>query len=173
VAVWDLTRSYPPNLRGEQCTSADAGGFPIASMLFSADEVFAGEIPHAIRFILPNSRIRNGEYVHPGTHSTGPASGGPNAPPYGVRFRLRSDFPLDTLPSEGAKVVAKALQKYGMFLSDGGTIALTATDDRFTTHKWSEVDVDSFSLTGIDVTDMEVVEMGDPIQYTGNCVRNP
>ena len=26
--VWDLTKAYPPNERGDQCTSADAGGFP-------------------------------------------------------------------------------------------------------------------------------------------------
>jgi hypothetical protein len=173
ASVWDLGKSYPADLRGENCTSADAGGFPIAGMLFSADEVKAGEIPHAIRFILPNSRIRHGIYVHPGTHSTSATSGPANAPPYGVRFRLRPDFPLASLPSEGARVVARAMQKYGMFLADGGTIALTAADDRFTQHKWSEVGVDASSLTGIAVTDMEVVQMGAPIQGLGSCVRNP
>jgi hypothetical protein len=173
VATWDLGRSYPANLRGDQCTSADAGGFPISAMLFSADEVAAGSIPHAIRFILPNARIRKGSYVHPGTHSTSATSGASNAPPYGVRFRLRADYPLASLPSEGARVVARAMQKYGLFLADGGTVALTAQSDRFTAHKWSEVAVGSHSLTGIKVTDMEVVGMGTPIAYTGDCVRNP
>jgi serine/threonine-protein kinase len=173
TAVWDLTKSYPPNLRGDGCTSADAGGFPIGAMLFTADEVAANEIPHAIRFILPNQRIRGGNvYVHPGSHTTGATSGGSNAPPYGVRFRLRSDFPLSSLPSNGARVVARALQKYGMFLADGGNIALTAADDRFTQHKWTDVGVDSQSLTGIQVSDMEVVDMGTPVS-AGSCVRNP
>jgi serine/threonine-protein kinase len=44
--------------------------------------VAAGAIHHAIRFILPNNRIQHHVYVHPATHSTGPTSGGPDAPPY-------------------------------------------------------------------------------------------
>jgi len=172
TAVWDLTRSYPTTLRGDQCTSADAGGFPIAAMLFSADEVAAGAINHAIRFILPNSRMRSGVYVRPATHAGAP-SGGANLPPYGVRFRLRSDFPLASLPSEGARVVARAMQRYGMILADGGNIALTAQNDRFTTHKWSEVGVDTYALQAIHVSDMEVVGMGAPVTLTYDCVRNP
>src|SRR4029453_8674281 len=58
LAVWDMTRVYPPSGRGEQCTSADAAGYPIAPLLFDADEVAAGRIDHAIRFILPNATIR-------------------------------------------------------------------------------------------------------------------
>ena len=58
VAVWDLNRVYPPSGRGDQCTSADAAGFPIAPLLFNADELATGSINHAIRFILPNPRIR-------------------------------------------------------------------------------------------------------------------
>jgi hypothetical protein len=173
AVTWNLTKTYPENLRGEGCTSADAGGFPITAMLFSADEVAAGEIPHAIRFILPNARIRDNVYVHPGTHSTGPTAGGPDAPPYGVRFRLKQDFDLASLPSDGARVIAKALQKYGMFLADAGNIALTGQSDRFTTHKWDEVGVTPQSLLGIKVTDMEVVDMGDPINWSGDCILNP
>ncbi len=171
VAVWNLDETYPANLRGDGCTSADAGGFPISAMLFTADEVYAGEIPHAIRFILPNTEIRPGGYVHPGTHTTNP-TGGADAPPYGVRFRLRADFPLASLPSAGAQVVAKAMQKYGMFLADGGNIALTAANDAYTTHKWTDVAVDASSLEGIQVSDMEVVDMGDVVP-TQDCVRNP
>ena len=172
AAVWDLTKAYPDDLRGDDCSSADAGGFPISAMLFSADEIAAGSVDHAVRFILPNERIRENVYVHPGTHSTGSTSGGPDAPPYGVRLRLRADFPLDTLPSDGARVVAKALQKYGMLLADGGSIALTGASDRFSEHKWDEVGVDSFALTSIKPTDMEVADMGDLIEYTGDCKRN-
>jgi hypothetical protein len=169
---WDLTKSYPPNLRGEQCTSADAAGFPIGAMLFTADEVAAGEIPHAIRFILPNERMRAGVYVHPASHAGGP-SGGESLPPYGVRFRLRPDFPLATLPSDGARVIARAMQKYGMFLSDGGNIALTAASDAYTAHTWDEVGIDSHSLFGIAVTDMQVVDFGPTVPLTYDCVRNP
>ena len=93
--------------------------------------------------------------------------------PPGVRFRLRADDPLASLPSEGARVIARAMQRYGMILSDGGNIALTAQSDRFTTHKWTEVGVDSHSLTAIQVTDMEVVGMGATIPLTYDCVRTP
>jgi hypothetical protein len=172
TAVWDLTKAYPDTLRGDGCTSADAGGFPIAAMVFSADEIAAGSVDHAIRFTLPNERIRENVYVRPGTHSTFATSGGPDAPPYGVRLRLRKDFPLDSLPSDGARVLAKGLQTYGMLLADGGSIALTGSSDRFSDTKWEDVGVDSFSLTSIQVTDMEVADMGEPIEWSGDCIRN-
>jgi hypothetical protein len=175
--IWDLTEAYPPNLRGDGCTSADAGGFPIAAMLFTADEVAAGHIDHAIRFILPNGSIRGGDvYVHPGTHTTSAASGNKaSAPPYGVHFRLKASFDVTTLPTPGDQVIAKAMQKYGMFLADGGDIALTAANDQFTTAKWTDANVnvgphDLFSLT---VGDFEVVDMGTLIGTGDNCIRNP
>jgi hypothetical protein len=168
---WDLTRSYPANGRGEQCTSADAAGFPIGAMLFTADEVAAGEIAHAIRFILPNARMRAGVYVHPASHAGAP-SGGSNLPPYGVRFRLRADFPM-TGYSANEQVILRALQKYGMLLSDGGNIALTAASDTYTTAKWDDLGIDSHSLFGVQVTDMEVVDLGPTIPITYDCVRNP
>jgi serine/threonine-protein kinase len=111
-------------------------------------------------------------FVRPATHAGGP-TGGSSLPPYGVRLRLRADFPLASLPSEGARVIARAMQRYGIILSDGGNIALTAQSDRFTTHKWSQVGVDSHSLTAIQVTDMEVVGMGATIPLTYDCLRNP
>ena len=75
--VWDLNKQYPDNLRGDQCTSADAGGFPISAMTPTADEVASGSIDHAIRFILPNDRMRAGVYVHPASHAGGPESARP------------------------------------------------------------------------------------------------
>jgi hypothetical protein len=179
LAVWDMARIYPHNGRGDGCTSADAAGYSIAALLFTADEVAAGEIPHAIRYILPNDRIRPGVYVHPSTHSTSP-TGGPDAPPYGTRLRLRDDYPLETLPSDGARVVARAMQTYGMFLADGGNVALTAQSDRFTTAKWAGL-LDPRDLDTIQPGDFDVViDPSDPdtstanaITYTGDCVRNP
>lgn len=173
AVLWDLAKAYPANLRGDGCTSADAGGFPITAMLANADEVFAGEVAHALRFILPNARIRRLAYVHPGTHTTNPTSGGADAPPYGVRFRLRADYPLASLPSEGARTIARALQRYGMFLADGGNVPLTMQSDRFTQHKWSEVGVNAGSLQVLKVSDFEVVDMGQVYTGSPDCTRNP
>ncbi len=170
LAVWDMTRVYPPSGRGEQCTSADAAGFPIAPLLFDADEVAAGAIDHAIRFILPNARIRRGVYLHPATHAGAP-SGPAAAPPYGARLRLRADYPVASLPA-GAQVVARALQRYGMLLADGGSIALTARSDRFTTAKWAGL-VDTRDLAPLRPADFEMVKGGPRIALSYDCVRNP
>lgn len=167
LAVWDATRAYATGLRGDQCTSADAAGFPIAPMLFTADEVKAGHIDHAIRFILPNNRVRKG-FVHPATHGTN-TTGGTNAPYYGVHFRLRKDFPINTL-KPGAQVVARAMQKYGMYHADGGNIALTAQSDRHTTAKWSGL-LAPRDLSSLKVTDFEVIDHGAALPITGDCNR--
>jgi serine/threonine-protein kinase len=171
LAVWDLNRVYPPSGRGDQCSSADAAGFPIAPLLFNADELATGSINHAIRFILPNPRIRAHVFVHPATHAGGP-TGPEDAPPMGVRFRLKASYDLSQLSPE-AQVVARAMQKYGMFLSDGGNIAITAQSDQDTKAKYVDLDFDSHSLRALKVTDFEVVDMGTPIQLTYDCVRNP
>ena len=172
LAVWDLNRVYAPAGRGEQCTSADAAGMPISPLLFTADELAAGSIDHAIRFILPNPRMQAGVYVHPATHAGGPS--GQGMPPYGARLRLRANYPISTLPDAGTKTIARALQKYGMILADGGNIALTAADDRFTTAKWSVVlPSGSTGLAAIQVTDFEMIDAGARISYTGDCVRIP
>jgi hypothetical protein len=178
LAVWDTTRDYwkaaPAGFsRGDQCSSADAAGYPISALLFNADEIKAGAIEHAIRFILPNARIRKGEYVHPATHS-GAGKGTPTADlvPYGARLRLKSTFNLQSLPSEGARVVARALMRYGMFLADGGNIALTAQSDSYSKAKWSGL-LSAGDLTLLKVTDFEMVDGGARIPLTLDCKRTP
>lgn len=173
AAIWDMTKVYPDDGRGDQCTSADAAGYPIAPLLFSADEIAAGKIDHAIRFILPNDIITDGLFYHPATHATNAEGGGPNSVPYGAHLRLKADFDMDRLPSDSARVVAKALQEYGMFLADGGNVALTGRSDRFTGHTWEEVGFDSHSLTAIEPEDFELLELGTPIDLSFDCNRTP
>ncbi|WP_291185306.1 hypothetical protein [Dokdonella sp.] len=178
---WDLTKRYPRNGRGEQCTSADAAGFPIAPLLFNADEVAAamaveGDIGHAIRFILPNARIADDRYVHPATHGTRVTSGPQTSVPYGVRMRLRADFDTSGY-NAAAKVLLRTMQRYGIVLADGGNIALTGESDRYTTAKWAALGIDEqVFVDGTPaprVTDFEVVETGPRHVVTYDCVRNP
>jgi len=169
--VWDLNKEYPETLRGEQCTSADAAGLPIAALTPTADEVAAGKVDHALRFILPNNRMKKSVYVHPATHAGGPTSTDSNAPPYGVRFRLRADFDESNY-SDSKKVILKALKTYGMVLSDGGEIALTFADDRTSTAKWPNLGIDAQSFADIPVDAFQVVELGHEIDLTYDCVRN-
>ncbi len=163
VAIWDWTKPYLGSLRGDVCTSADASGGLMAPLLFTAEEVTAGHIDHAIRFILPNTRIENKEYVRPATHGTGDTKGDAapdwaiaNGVPYGARLRLHSAFDTSKLTA-GAKVVAAALMKYGMILSDGGNIAFTAKSDAYSTTKWSGL-LGSHDLNSIQPTDFDMVE---------------
>lgn len=186
---WHLRTKYPHTGRGDHCTSGDAAGFPIAPLLFNADEVHAalpsGDIGHAIRFILPNARMASDAslggvsgrlYVRPATHAGGPS--GPSASvPYGARLRLRSDFPM-TGYSPAAQVILRTMQRYGIVLADGGNIALTAESDRYTTHSWSELGIDSrvFDLTpgaqDVLISDFQVLDTGPRFAETYDCVPN-
>lgn len=171
LALWDLTKDYwqagTPYARGDQCTSSDAGGLPVAALLFSADEVAAGEINHAIRFIMDGSAIQKDAYVHPATHSAG--KGDASVLPYGARLRLKASVDISKL-EPGAQVVAAAMKKYGMILADAGTDALTAEADKFTTHKWAGL-LAAGDLASLTFDDFEMVEGGARIPYTGNCDR--
>jgi serine/threonine-protein kinase len=164
LIVWDMCTTYPANGRGEQCTSADAAGFPISQLLLNPDEIATGEIDHAFRFILPNWRMRAETYVHPASHAGAPNATG-TAPIYGNRFRLKDSFD-DSSFSDSAKVVIRALKKYGMFLSDGGNIPFSAMSDQFTTNKWEALGFDSHSLWGIEASDFEVIDGGNRIALT-------
>lgn len=168
--VWDLTRDYwqpgTPYSRGDQCTSADAAGMPIAPLLVTGAELQAGVVPHALRFILPNPSMASGVYVHPATHAGSP-SGDAMYPPYGARFRLRADFDLSGLPNAAAKAVALALQKYGMFLDDGGNIPLTMDAS-------AAGYIGPTDLAALQVSDFEMVAApAAPVTLTDNCVRTP
>ena len=164
LAVWDMSRVYGPAGRGENCTSADAAGYPIRTAPLQRGRSSARRDPsrhplHSSEQPHPRWRVRPSA-----THSTGAASGPASAPPYGARFRLRPDFPLNTLPNEAARAVARALQRYGMFLADGGNVALTAQSDRFTTAKWQGL-LGSRDLQAIQVSDFQMVDGGgrDPV----------
>ena len=170
--VWDLTKQYGDVLRGEQCTSADAAGLPMAALLPTADEVSSGEVPHALRFILPNSRMKADVYVRPATHAGSPSSGNADAPPYGVRFRLKATFD-ETAYGENARVILRALKKYGMILSDGGNIALTFADDRLSVAKWAALGITSQTFNNIGVGEFEVVDLGAETDLTPNHIRAP
>ena len=170
LAVWDMGRTYGPEGRGSQCSSADAAGYPIAQLLFTADEVAAGSIDHAIRFILPNDSIRNSGFVAPATHATRAGADPENGLLYGAHLRLRADYPLERLPNEASRVVARALQTHGMLLADGGNVALTAQSDRFSTAKWADL-MGSRDLEAIQPNDFELLEMGPEQPLTFDCAR--
>lgn len=158
LVLWDLTKDYwvpkdPPSYsRGDGCTGADAAGLPMAPLVLTKAELAAGNVKHALRFTIDNNRIASSVYVHPATHLGGP-TGGTDMLPYGARLRLRGDYDLAKLPNDYARTVAKALQTYGMYLSDGGNIYISATQDA------SDL-INNSILTALEPSDFEMVDGG-------------
>jgi len=194
LAIWELDYVYPPAGRGEHCTSADAAGFPMAPLLFNADEIAAAlavdpsgdtvDLGHSIRFILPNERMATDAalggvdgrlYVRPASHAGGP-EGPAGTVPYGARLRLAAGFPR-TGYNAAARVLLNTFERYGIVLSDGGNVALTAESDLYTTTSWAELGVGSRifdqtpGATALAVTHFEVLDTGPRIGETWDCVR--
>jgi hypothetical protein len=117
--------------------------------------------------------MRANIYVHPATHSTGATSGGANAPPYGARLRLKAGADISGL-KPAAQVVARALKKYGMILSDGGNLTFTGMADDYTSAKWAEVGLGPSDLKSLNWRDFEMVEGGQRIDWQdGDCSHTP
>jgi hypothetical protein len=172
LALWDTSTVPGPDGRGLRCTSADAAGYAIAPLLVTPQEIQSGDIPHAIRLILPNELIRGGEFFRPATHGTN-STGGADTLPYGGRMRLRADYPLATL-SPAAQVVARAMQKHGMLLADGGQIAITMASDVLSPLKWSDVGLAADSLSALRASDFDVLLEGSAIPTSGaDCPHVP
>src|SRR6202041_3518441 len=147
AAVWDLL-NY--NQRPYTWTSADAAGLSIFAGLVRYDEVAAGEIKHAIRVTFSQSQAA---FVLPATHWAANSTN-ENAPPMGMRLRLKSSFDISGY-SAANQVILTALKKYGMINADNGSSMYIsgAPDDR-----WDNDDL--HLLNGVSTADFEVVKMG-------------
>jgi hypothetical protein len=144
-AQWDLGSNA---LRPDGWTSADAAGLPILPGLVRYDEVAAGAILHALRFTAPVTRKA---YIYPATHYAS-SSTSASLPPMGLRVRLKADADLSGLSAQ-ARVIAVALQRYGMILADNGSpwYVTGMSDPRFDDDVMHELD----RFTG---SDLEVVD---------------
>lgn len=103
-------------LRPEGWTSADAAGLPILAGLARYDEVARGEIEHALRFTVARTRDA---FVFPARHAASDLTD-PDLPAMGQRFRLKASVDVSRMPKQ-ARVVATALQRYGMLVADNGS----------------------------------------------------
>ena len=112
-ATWSLRSNH---LRPAGWTSADAAGLPIFPGLARWDEVSRGVIDHALRFTAPETRKA---YVYPARHYASD-SNDPSLPPMGLRVRLKASVNIASFPPQ-ARVVLRALQRYGMILADNGS----------------------------------------------------
>ncbi len=111
-ATFDLKSN---KLRPDGWTSSDAAGLPIFPSIIRHDELQAGEINHALRVTVRNSRKA---YVSPATHYASRKTD-PNLPRMGERLRLRADYDISKFSSP-VQVILKALKKHGMLVADNG-----------------------------------------------------
>ena len=173
LAVWDLTYDYwqpgaNPYSRGEFCAGADAADLPIAPLVLTQSDITNG-LFHAVRFTIPSANIDPGGYNHPATH-LGAATGSAPLLTYGIRLRLSAMFDLTTLPTDGARNIARGLQRYGMILADQGEPFISATTDATNAANIN----DTHDLDVLQPSDFEVVDEGTTIQPSaGSCSRTP
>jgi hypothetical protein len=152
-AIFDLNSNA---LRPAGWTSADAAGLPIFPGLVRYDEVFEqGEITHAIRFTVLNSRHA---YVAPARHYAA-SSTDPNLPPMGMRVRLKASFNISGY-SPAMQVILRAFKKYGMIVADNGSnwFISGAPDPR-----WNDDELST--LKNIKGSNFEVVQMGTIVTH--------
>lgn len=149
-AIFDLKSNA---LRPDTWTSTDAAGLPVFAGLVRHDEVATGTINHALRFTVAHAQHA---FIHPATHYG--ASDDPNAPPMGLRMRLKADYDISRTTGT-AHIILTALKKYGMFVADTGTnwFISGATDPR-----WNDDDLDQ--LKSIPGDAFEVVDSGPIIK---------
>lgn len=112
-ARFDMTSNA---LRPLGWTSTDAAGLPILPGLVRYDEVAAGHIDHAIRITFDTTRRG---YILPATHFASSVTD-VDAPAMGQRLRLKASFDTSGLTGQ-AKVVAIAMQHYGVIVADNGS----------------------------------------------------
>jgi hypothetical protein len=145
-AIFDLRSN---RLRPDGWTSADAAGLPIFPGLVRFDEVEAGAIRHAIRFTAPQTRDA---HVWPARHDASDLEAW-RYPPMGTRFRLKAGFSLEGF-SEDARVILRAMKRYGLMLADNGTewYFQGTPDDRWTNDLLDELkSVPARAFQAVDV----------------------
>src|SRR5882724_5802029 len=145
--VWDMTINEQ---RPYTWTSADAAGLPVFVGLARYDEVAAGAINHALRFTVPTSQKA---FVLPPTHWASTTTD-PNAPPMGLRLRLKASFNISGYPADD-QVILTAMKKYGLILADNGSaIFISGAPDS----RWINTDLNL--LKQITASNFEVVQSG-------------
>ena len=150
-AVWDLNGIDRQRELG--WTSADAAGLPIFPGLVRYDEAASGEIKHALRFTVNDTRRA---FIAPASHYAS-NSDDVNLPPMGLRVRLKAAFDISSF-SPMNQAILTAMKKYGMIVADNGADwFVSGAPDR----RWDDDDL--HDLGRVHGGDFEAVDTG-PIE---------
>ncbi len=148
--IWDLTQFEK---RPYGWTSADAAGLPILPGLIRYDEVASGEIKHALRFTMAQTRksANGGYFVEPAVHAAGNNTATNNV--IGMRVRLKAGFDISKF-SKSNQVILTAMKRYGMILTDNGSnFFFQGVPDS----RWDDDDL--AKLGSVSASNFEVVTM--------------
>ncbi|MCX6047604.1 MAG: hypothetical protein NT075_21100, partial [Chloroflexi bacterium] len=168
TAQYDL-RSHA--LRPDTWTSADAAGLPILPGLVRYEEVASGEINHAIRFTVPETR---NTYLWPARHQASDLTGA-QYPPMGQRFRLKANYNISGFAPE-VQVILRALKKYGMILADNGSswYISGAPDERWDNDALHELhQVTGADFEAVDESSLMLDPDSGQVRATGNATPTP
>jgi hypothetical protein len=182
--LWDLTGTGvgdPNEGKRWKARGGRGSGFPNIAGLIRPEEVQAGEIRHALAFTFATNK--KDEFYYPASRTDGRFDIA-DAPAEGMLFQLNpqltdKDFNNWGL-SNGAKVVAKALQKYGMYLCDnGGDMALQAQlldeNTEVNRKKWDNISPGLYSsVSKIPTNQFRLINTGEPLSGgAANVVTAP
>lgn len=141
--------------------AGDAANFPLLGGLIRPEEIEQGQIDHALVFAMPN--VAAGAPRCPATHNAG-SSTNPAALPEGTHLQLDPALDVDALQAPAwQKTIMKALQKYGMYLRDGGGSLALAGENPINRgyDAWAEAGIStangSVRLTAIPWARMRVI----------------
>jgi hypothetical protein len=105
---------------------ATATGLPFGAFTIRLDELRRGRIDHALN--IATVRTRAGCHSWPATRTDGLYEGD-DIPCEGQRFRLDPAFDVDTLTLPATRVIARAMQEYGLIMTDKAGALVTYAED--------------------------------------------
>lgn len=147
-----------------------ASGFASAAGMIRPHELAAGRIEHALAFTM--KATKDGGPVRPATGSDG-RSTLPGAIPEGARVQLDPSLDLDALGLKRyERVIAEALQRYGMFLVDtGGAVAIRVQNAHSTEYRypWGG---ERGRMPSVLARHLRVIETGPQYPITWRFVAN-
>lgn len=176
--IWDLKGDgfgNPFEGKRWQTRGGRGSGFPLIAGMVRPEELAAGEIRHALVFTFAmNRQAEDGSdiFLPPACRSDGSYRGS-QYPIEGMRFQLdpgltEMDFERWGLNREG-KIVARALQKYGMYLGDNGgamamQVQLLGQTEAEHLRRWEELFPGFYKNVGkIQTGKFRIVYTGEPI----------
>ena len=135
-----------------------AAGVPLIAGLIRPEEIKQGKIAHALVFAYYTPK--RGIYVQPASNSDGMSTRS-GAIPEGARLQLDPSLDIDKLKLKpAARIIAKALQEYGMYLGDAaGGFSLYAEVFPGKKNKWEGI-LDNFALFNIPTEKFRVLKLG-------------